>query len=167
MIKYPKELINQDLTVLEENILFMHLKNNIAFEDMLKSLRGNMYMRYKSCIAKIQKHLDYSNYILLDERYFTLKLRNSRRLYKLYLLLNKPSLIPFSKLELVNIPVYKYHSYNKRVLNPIFKELTKVFGLHFGFTESGISIDDVSNSDGCDYEFELILKVKKVVANVD
>ena len=139
IIKYPKKLITKDLTIIEESVLYTHLSKNMAFKDMLKILRGSKYMFYKKAINKIQKYLNNTKeHILLDERYFALKHRNSRRLYKLYLLLNKPPYMSIDDLKLLNIPFYKYQSYNRRNLQKSLKELEKVYDLHFDITNYGI-----------------------------
>ena len=141
LIKYPKILVFEDLTILEDKVLFMYLKDNVSFDDVLKPLRGKgkKYVLYKKAIDKIQKYFNKTReHILLDEKYFTLKHRNSRRLYKLYLLLNKPSHIPFISFNLVKIPIYKYHSDNKTILGSALEELAEVYDLHFDITSSGI-----------------------------
>ena len=134
----------------------MYLKDEIPFKDILKPLRGKKYMLCKKAINNIQRHLDldYPYCILLDERYFTLKHRNSRRLYKLFLFLSKPSYIPFISFNLSKIPVYRYHSINKQILNPAFKELYDVYGIRFHLLNTGVSNN---------YKFEL--KAERIVIN--
>lgn len=146
MIRYPKRLILEDLSILGEHILYLHLKKEVPFEDILKPLRGKKYMLYKQLILKIKKHLNDPEYILLDDRYFQIKHINTRRLYKLYLFLDKPSVLPLLSLNLVKIPIYQYPSYNKRRLNPVFDELFNIYGISFSFNNNNItSLCDISD----------------------
>ena len=149
MICYNKSFVMCDFTLYEDSI-FYKFKKGASLIDILKESGekggGRMYNRTKKAIEKINKNLLDLDFINIDERYFQLKHRNSRRLYKLYLYLNRRD-ITYTDMKLVNLPLLKYRSENMRAYKSVFDELNKVFNLNCSFLDNMLvichNIDDL------------------------
>jgi hypothetical protein len=140
VLKYYKSYILSDFTLYEDGILHK-IMHGVDVNSILKEANmlggGKMYMKAKHAIEKINNISP--EFINISESYFHLKHRNSRRLYKLYLLLNKNN-ISYDELRMVNLPLYKYQSENIRAYKSVFEELKETFNLKCSFLDNMLFI---------------------------